>query len=101
MRVTCSVVIVLLQEVHEFIKRNFKFLNTDTVEHSDGIQKCIRVRLGSGPRGGRARNRRGMNSSGWRDDKPFDSRGSTSWPYHLGKFLRCCHFFLSYASMTC
>ncbi|EER99758.1 hypothetical protein BDA96_02G406400 [Sorghum bicolor] len=75
-------------EVHEFIKRNFKFLNTDTVEHSDGIQKCIRVRLGSGPRGGRARNRRGMNSSGWRDDKPFDSRGSTSWPYHLGKFLR-------------
>ncbi|CAD6216978.1 unnamed protein product [Miscanthus lutarioriparius] len=75
-------------EVHEFIKRNFKFLNTDTVEHSDGIHKCIRVRLGSGPRGGRGRNRRGMDSSGWRDDKPFDSRGSTSWPYHLGKFLR-------------
>ncbi|CAD6222912.1 unnamed protein product [Miscanthus lutarioriparius] len=75
-------------EVHEFIKRNFKFLNTDTVEHSDGIQKCIRVRLGSGPRGGKGRNRRGMDSSGWRDDKPFDSRGSTSWPYHLGKFLR-------------
>jgi hypothetical protein len=41
MRVTCSVVIVLVQEVHEFIKRNFKFLNTDTVEHSDGIQKYI------------------------------------------------------------
>ncbi|KAF8679193.1 hypothetical protein HU200_045961 [Digitaria exilis] len=75
-------------EVHEFIKRNFKFLVTDTVEHSDGIQKCIRVRLGSGPHGGRGRNRRGMGSSGWRDDRPFDSRGSTSWPYHLGKYLR-------------
>ncbi|XP_035817050.1 pseudouridylate synthase 7 homolog isoform X2 [Zea mays] len=75
-------------EVHEFIKRNFKFLNTDTVEHNDGIQKCIRVRLGSGPRCGRGRNRRGMDTSGWRDDKPFDSRGSTFWPYHLGKFLR-------------
>jgi hypothetical protein len=44
--------------VHDFFKRNFKFLVTDTVEHSDGIQKCIRVRLGSGPRGGRGRNRR-------------------------------------------
>ncbi|RLM86859.1 hypothetical protein C2845_PM04G28890 [Panicum miliaceum] len=75
-------------EVHEFIKRNFKFLITDTVEHSDGTQKCIRVRLGSGPRGGRVRTKRGMGSSGWRDDRPFDSRGSTSWPYHLGKFLR-------------
>ncbi|KAF8668846.1 hypothetical protein HU200_052047 [Digitaria exilis] len=75
-------------EVHEFIKRNFKFLVTDTVEHSDGIQRCIRVRLGSGPRDGRGRNRRGMGSSGWRDDRPFDSRGSTSWPYHLGKYLR-------------
>ncbi|XP_039833701.1 multisubstrate pseudouridine synthase 7-like isoform X3 [Panicum virgatum] len=75
-------------EVHEFIKRNFKFLITDTVDHSDGIQKCIRVRLGSGPRGGRGRTKRGMGSSGWRDDRPFDSRGSTSWPYHLGKFLR-------------
>ncbi|CAN6219628.1 unnamed protein product [Urochloa humidicola] len=75
-------------EVHEFVKRNFKFLVTDTVEHSDGIQKCIRVRLGSGPRGGRGRNRRAMDSSGWKDDRPFDSRGSTSWPYHLGKYLR-------------
>ncbi|RCV14140.1 hypothetical protein SETIT_2G402100v2 [Setaria italica] len=75
-------------EVHEFIKRNFKFLITDTVEHGDGIQKCIRVRLGSGPHGGRGRNMRGMDGSGWRDDRPFDSRGSTSWPYHLGKFLR-------------
>jgi tRNA pseudouridine13 synthase len=74
--------------VHDFFKRNFKFLVTNTVEHSDGIQKCIRVRLGPGPRGGRGRNRKEMDGSGWRDDKPFDSRGSTSWPYHLGKFLR-------------
>ncbi|KAJ1292027.1 hypothetical protein BS78_02G361500 [Paspalum vaginatum] len=75
-------------EVHDFIKRNFKFLVTDTVEHTDGIQKCIRVRLVSGPRGGRVRDRRGMDSSGWINDRPFDSRGSTSWPYHMGKFLR-------------
>ncbi|KAL6841932.1 hypothetical protein ACP4OV_028444 [Aristida adscensionis] len=75
-------------EVHDFIKRNFKFLITDTVDHTDGIQKCIRVRLGSGPRGGRGRNRKAMDGSGWRDDRPFDSRGSTTWPYHLGKFLR-------------
>jgi len=54
--------------VHDFFKRNFKFLTTDTVEHTDGIQKCIRVRMGSGPRG---RNRRDVNGSGWRDDKPF------------------------------
>ncbi|XP_062187036.1 uncharacterized protein LOC133890601 [Phragmites australis] len=75
-------------EVHDFFKRNFKFFITDTVEHSDGIQKCIRVRLGSGPRGGRGRNRKGVDGSVWRDDRPFDSRGSITWPYHLGKFLR-------------
>ena len=78
--------------MHDFFKRNFKFLTTDTVEHTDGIQKCIRVRMGSGSRGGRGRNRRDVNSAGWRDDKPFDSRGSTTWPYHLGKFLRWQHF---------
>ncbi|KAL6657539.1 hypothetical protein ACP70R_005319 [Stipagrostis hirtigluma subsp. patula] len=75
-------------EVHDFFKRNFKFLITDTVDHTDGIQKCIRVRLGSGARGGRGRNRKRVDGSGWRDDKPFDSRGSTTWPYHLGKFLK-------------
>ncbi|XP_071684585.1 uncharacterized protein [Lolium perenne] len=83
-------------EVHDFFKRNFKFLATDTVEHSDGVQRCIRVRLKSGPRGRRnfrekARNRTGMGSSrhsGWRDDRPFDSRVSVIWPYHLGKYLR-------------
>ncbi|XP_044341551.1 pseudouridylate synthase 7 homolog isoform X3 [Triticum aestivum] len=76
-------------EVHDFFKRNFIFLVTDTVEHSDGVQRCIRVRLRSGPRG--RRNRTGTGSSepsGWRDDRPFDSRGSVTWPYHLGKFLR-------------
>ncbi|XP_037414288.1 pseudouridylate synthase 7 homolog [Triticum dicoccoides] len=83
-------------EVHDFFKRNFIFLVTDTVEHSDGVQRCIRVRLRSGPRGRRnvgekASNRTGIGSSepsGWRDDRPFDSRGSITWPYHLGKFLR-------------
>ncbi|KAM0883698.1 hypothetical protein ACQ4PT_031473 [Festuca glaucescens] len=83
-------------EVHDFFKRNFKFLATDTVEHNDGVQRCIRVRLKSGPRGRRnfgekARNRMGMGSSrpsGWRDDRPFDSRVSVIWPYHLGKYLR-------------
>ncbi|KQK09991.1 pseudouridylate synthase 7 homolog isoform X2 [Brachypodium distachyon] len=83
-------------EVHDFFKRNFMFLVTDTVEHSDGVQRCIRVRLRPGP--GRRRNagetgvnRKGMGSSGssgWRDDRPFDSRSSIAWPYHLGKFLR-------------
>uniref|UniRef100_A0A0D9WIF8 TRUD domain-containing protein n=1 Tax=Leersia perrieri TaxID=77586 RepID=A0A0D9WIF8_9ORYZ len=85
-------------DVHNFFKRSFKFLVTDTVEHNDGVQKCIRVRLGSGARGGRGgggrggggrgRKRKNMGGSDWRDDRPFDSRGSTSWPSHIGKFLR-------------
>ncbi|VAH09077.1 unnamed protein product [Triticum turgidum subsp. durum] len=92
-------------EVHNFFKRNFKFLVTDTVEHSDGVQKYIRVRVGSeagggrgrggggrggGGRGGagRGRKRKNMNGSDWGDDRPFDSRGSSSWPAHAGKFLR-------------
>uniref|UniRef100_A0A0E0JPB4 TRUD domain-containing protein n=1 Tax=Oryza punctata TaxID=4537 RepID=A0A0E0JPB4_ORYPU len=80
-------------EVHDFFKRNFESLLTDTVEHSDGIQRCIRVRLKQGRRewrdvDGRVRNRKGTGSSGWRDDRPFDSRGSIIWPDHLGKFIR-------------
>ncbi|KAG8068084.1 hypothetical protein GUJ93_ZPchr0005g16303 [Zizania palustris] len=85
-------------EVHNFFKRSFKFLVTDTVEHSDGVKRCIRVRLGSGAKegrsgggrsgGGRGRKRKNMGSSDWRDDRPFDSRGSTTWPIHVGKFLR-------------
>ncbi|KAK3135128.1 hypothetical protein QOZ80_5BG0414940 [Eleusine coracana subsp. coracana] len=80
-------------EVHNFFKTNFKFLVTDTVEHSDGVQKCIRVRLGTGAGGGRGgggrgRKRKNMGGSGWRDDSPFDSRGSSNWSDHVGKFLR-------------
>jgi hypothetical protein len=79
--------------VHNCFKKNFKFLVTDTVEHSDGVQKCIRVRLGSGTGGGRGgggrgRKRKNMGGSGWRDDSPFDSRGSSNWLDHVGKFLR-------------
>uniref|UniRef100_A0ACD5T8N9 Uncharacterized protein n=1 Tax=Avena sativa TaxID=4498 RepID=A0ACD5T8N9_AVESA len=95
-------------EVHNFFRNNFKFLVTDTVEHSDGVQKSIRVRVGTeagggrggggwgrggrggGRRGGggRGRKRKNMNGSDWADDRPFDSRGSSSWPVHIGKFLR-------------
>ncbi|CAM0954682.1 unnamed protein product [Alopecurus aequalis] len=87
-------------EVHMFFKKNFKFLVTDTVEHSDGVQKCIRVRVGSEAGGGRGRGGRGgggrggggrgrkrkdMNGAYW---GPYDSRGSSNWPGHIGKFLR-------------
>jgi len=82
-------------EVHNFFKKTFKFLVTDTVEHSDGVQRCIRVRLGSGAGGGRGgggrgrgRKRKNMGSSDWRDDTPFDSRGSSNWSDNVGKFLR-------------
>ncbi|RLN29281.1 multisubstrate pseudouridine synthase 7 isoform X1 [Panicum miliaceum] len=80
-------------DVHNFFKKNFKFLVTDTVEHSDGVQRCIRVRLGSGAGGGRGgggrvRKRKNMGGSDWRDDRPFDSRGSSNWSDHVGKFLR-------------
>lgn len=82
-------------EVHNFFKKTFKFLVTDTVEHSDGVQRCIRVRLGSGAGGGRGgggrgrgRKRKNMGSSDWRDDRPFDSRGSSNWSDNVGKFLR-------------
>ncbi|WVZ99174.1 hypothetical protein U9M48_044508, partial [Paspalum notatum var. saurae] len=82
-------------EVHNFFKRSFKFLVTDTVEHSDGVQRCIRVRLGSaaggrrgGGGGGRGRKRKSMGGSDWRDDRPFDSRGSSNWSDGVGKFLR-------------
>lgn len=81
--------------MHNFFKKTFKFLVTDTVEHSDGVQKCIRVRFGSeagvgrGAGGrGRGRKRKNMGSSDWRDGRPFDSRGSSNWPDNVGKFLR-------------
>ncbi|KAM0951860.1 putative tRNA pseudouridine(13) synthase [Dioscorea sansibarensis] len=76
-------------EVHNFFKRNFKFLVTDTVEEADS--KCVRVRFCSGDGG--ARNKRGKKrkepgGSGPKNERPFDSRGSDNWPEHLGKFLR-------------
>ncbi|KAH7661468.1 Pseudouridine synthase TruD protein [Dioscorea alata] len=76
-------------EVHNFFKRNFKFLVTDTVEEAD--TKCVRVRFCSGDGG--AKNKRGKKrkepgGSGPKNERPFDSRGSDNWPEHLGKFLR-------------
>ncbi|THU73961.1 hypothetical protein C4D60_Mb04t28350 [Musa balbisiana] len=73
-------------EVHNFFKRTFKFLVTDTVEESEGSSKCIRVRFSSGKGGGMSK--RGMKRKDTKDDKPFDSRGSKNWPEHIGKFLR-------------
>ncbi|ONK74350.1 uncharacterized protein A4U43_C03F5330 [Asparagus officinalis] len=72
-------------EVHNFFKKNFKFLVTDTVEGLEGSLKCVRVRLSSGA-GERGKKRKNSGSSS--DARPFDSRGSDNWPDHLGKFLR-------------
>lgn len=71
--------------MHNFIKENFKFLVSDTVDGPDASSKCIRVRLDSG-----GSNNKGKNSKKrkGRDDKPFDSRGSENWPQNGGKFLR-------------
>ncbi|GMI79207.1 hypothetical protein like AT3G04820 [Hibiscus trionum] len=69
--------------MHNFFKENLRFLVTDTVDGPDSSSKCIRVRLNSG------NNKRGGNSNKRkRGDKPYDSRGSSHWPEHLGKFLR-------------
>lgn len=81
-----------VQDVHNFFKKNFNFLVTDTVEGSDGNERCIRVRFslkeaGGGSRRGKKRKNTGHSDSN--DGRPFDSRGSDSWPEHLGKFLRC------------
>lgn len=71
--------------MHNFFKKNLKFLVTDTVDGPDASSKCIRVRLSSGEP-----NKRGKNSKKRkeRDDKPFDSRGSENWQENAGKFLR-------------
>lgn len=71
--------------IHNFVKENFKFLVTDTVDGPDSTSKCIRVRVNSG-----ANNNRGNRSKKRKErgDKPFDSRGSEHWPEHVGKFLR-------------
>ncbi|KAF9681701.1 hypothetical protein SADUNF_Sadunf05G0030000 [Salix dunnii] len=71
--------------VHNFFKQNFKFLVTDTTDGPDASSKCIRVRLDSG---GHKNNSRNSKKRKERGEKPFDSRGSSNWPEHLGKFLR-------------
>ncbi|KAJ0982515.1 hypothetical protein J5N97_010770 [Dioscorea zingiberensis] len=74
-------------EVHNFFKRNFKFLVTDTVEEAD--TKCVRVRFcsGDGVKNKRGKKRKQGGGSGSKNERPFDSRGSDNWPEHLGKFL--------------
>ncbi|KAJ0982472.1 hypothetical protein J5N97_010727 [Dioscorea zingiberensis] len=74
-------------EVHNFFKRNFKFLVTDTVEEAD--TKCVRVRFcsGEGGKNKRGKKRKQVGGSGSKNERPFDSRGSDNWPEHLGKFL--------------
>ncbi|KAL4370113.1 hypothetical protein S83_018222 [Arachis hypogaea] len=71
--------------VHKFFKGNFKFLVTDTVDGPDASSKCIRVRLNSGGPNNNGRNSKKRKERG---DKPFDSRGSKSWPENVEKFLR-------------
>ncbi|XWS42491.1 hypothetical protein CRYUN_Cryun16bG0018400 [Craigia yunnanensis] len=70
--------------MHNFFKENLRFLVTDTVDGPDSSSKCIRVRLNYG------NNNKGRNSKKRKErgDKPYDSRGSSHWPEHLGKFLR-------------
>lgn len=80
----------IFQELHNFFKKNFKFLITDTVEESNDI-KCVRVRfcLGGGDsRSQCGKKRKGRGGKSSNNDRPFDSRGSDNWPEHLGKFLR-------------
>ncbi|CAI0384143.1 unnamed protein product [Linum tenue] len=72
--------------VHNFFKEKLKFLVTDTVDGPDASSKCIRVRLNSG--GGGNNSGRSSRKRKERGDKAFDSRGSKSWPDHVGKFLR-------------
>ncbi|KAL1211648.1 hypothetical protein V5N11_023649 [Cardamine amara subsp. amara] len=71
--------------IHNFVKENFKFLVTDTVDGPDATSKCIRVRVNSGANNNRDKRSRKRKERG---DKPFDSRGSEHWPEHVGKFLR-------------
>ncbi|KAM6576987.1 hypothetical protein CsatB_028824 [Cannabis sativa] len=68
--------------MHNFFKKNFKFLVTDTIDGPDVSSKCIRVRLDSGGHGKNSRKRKD------RGGKPFDSRGSDDWQENIGKFLR-------------
>ncbi|KAF3454342.1 hypothetical protein FNV43_RR04789 [Rhamnella rubrinervis] len=72
-------------EMHNFFKKNFKFLVTDTIDGPDASSKCIRVRINSGGQSNRGRDSKKRKERG---DKPFDSRGSDDWTEHVGKFLR-------------
>ncbi|MCD9558938.1 hypothetical protein HAX54_016638 [Datura stramonium] len=73
--------------IHNFFKERLKFLVTDTVDGLEDSSKCVRVRLNKGRNNGRGKYSRKRKN---RDDKDkrYDSRGSDSWPEHLGKFLR-------------
>ncbi|XP_019265835.1 PREDICTED: multisubstrate pseudouridine synthase 7 isoform X1 [Nicotiana attenuata] len=71
--------------IHNFFKERLKFLVTDAVDGPEDSSKCVRVRLNKGGNNGRGRFSRKRKD---RNDKPYDSRGSDSWPEHLGKFLR-------------
>lgn len=73
------------QAIHNFFKERLKFLVTDAVDGPEDSSKCVRVRLNKGGNNGRGRFSRKRKD---RNDKPYDSRGSDSWPEHLGKFLR-------------
>ncbi|KAL2478601.1 Pseudouridine synthase family protein [Forsythia ovata] len=72
-------------EIHNFFKQTLNFLVTDTIDGPDSSSKCIRVRMNSGGNNGKGRNSKKRKDRG---DKAYDSRGSDSWPEHLGKFLR-------------
>ncbi|XP_073308968.1 multisubstrate pseudouridine synthase 7 isoform X2 [Primulina huaijiensis] len=73
------------QAVHNFFKEKLKFLVSDTIDGPDSSSKCIRLRLDSGRRNDKGRDSRKRKDRG---DRPYDCRGSDSWPEHLGKFLR-------------
>ncbi|XP_020582428.1 multisubstrate pseudouridine synthase 7 isoform X2 [Phalaenopsis equestris] len=77
-------------EVHNFIKKNFKSLVTDTVDGEDANSKCVRIRFfsGKGVKGRRGKKRKDMEDSGRRNDIPFDGRGADNWSEEQGKFLR-------------
>ncbi|XP_015062934.1 multisubstrate pseudouridine synthase 7 isoform X2 [Solanum pennellii] len=72
-------------EIHNFFKERLKFLVTDTIDGVEDQSKCVRVRLNNDRNNGRGRSSRKRKD---RNDKRYDSRGSDSWPGHLGKFLR-------------
>ncbi|KAG5626342.1 hypothetical protein H5410_011560 [Solanum commersonii] len=71
--------------IHNFFKERLKFLVTDTIDGVEDQSKSVRVRLNNDRNNGRGRSSRKRKD---RDDKRYDSRGSDSWPGHLGKFLR-------------